>query len=162
LLNVADADAAGHHPAAALQGYAAAAQFAQQLGDPSLQSLALAHAAEVHEQAGDLAGAAAAFQQALALDEKSVDGRNSAVDWFNYAQFLHRQKQPEMLVLACLLKSVELLSTSPGEEQAAAAKAEAESEARLGEGTRNVRAHLADFVRRAVSLPASVFNTVSH
>jgi tetratricopeptide (TPR) repeat protein len=162
LLNVADADAAGHHPAAALQGYAAAAQFAQQLGDPSLQSLALAHAAEVHEQGGDFAGAAAAFQQALALDETSVDGRNSAVDWFNYAQFLHRQKQPEQLVLACLLKSVELLSTSPGEEQAAAAKAEAESEARLGGEARNVRAHLAEFVTRAVSLPASAFNTVSH
>ena len=138
------------------------AQFAQQINDPSLQSLALAHAAEVHEQQGDFAGAAEAFQHALALDEKSVDGRNAAVDWFNYAQFLHRQDQPETLVLACLLKSVELLSTSPGEEQAAAAKAEAESEARLGGEARNVRAHLADFIARAVSLPASAFNTVSH
>jgi len=55
-----------------------------------------------------------------------------------------------------------LLSTSPGEEQAAAAKAEAESEARLGGEARNVRAHLAEFVTRAVSLPASAFNTVSH
>lgn len=158
LINVADADAAAHHPVEALKGYQAAAQFAHKLGDLSLQSLSLAHAAEVYEQRGDVATAAASFQQALRLDDEAGEPRSAASDWFNYAQFLHRQGRPEQLVFACLLKSGEYLSATPGEELTAVAKAQQESEARLGSAAHTVRAHTAELVNQALSLPAAAFN----
>jgi tetratricopeptide (TPR) repeat protein len=154
-INVADADAAAHHESQALKGYQAAAQFAQKLGDASLQSLALAHAAEVQEQRGDVAAALTSFQQALALDDKAGDARSSATDWFNYAQFLRRHGQPERLVYACLLKSGDLLSATPGEELSAIAKAQDESAARLGAAAQAVRTNFASIATQAASLAPS-------
>jgi tetratricopeptide (TPR) repeat protein len=159
LINVADADAAAHHSVEALKSYQSAAQFAQKLGDGSLQSLALAHSAEVYEQRGDIANAARAFQQALVLDEKAGDPRSAATDWFNYAEFLQRQGQPERFAFACLLKSEELLSATPGEELSAVAKAEEKSGARLGADARAVRTHYAEIVSQALTLPANSFNS---
>jgi tetratricopeptide (TPR) repeat protein len=156
LINVADADADAHHDQEALKSYQTAAQFAQKLGDASLQSLALAHAAEVQEKRGDFAGALTSFQQALSLDDKADDARSSATDWFNYAQFLRRRGQPVRLVYACLLKSGDLLSTTPGEELTAISKAQGESAARLGAAAaQTVRANFASIASQAASLPPS-------
>lgn len=162
LINVADADAAAHHESQALKGYAAATQFAHKLGDASLESLALAHGAEVQENRGDFSAAAVSFQQALILDEKAGDARSSATDWFNYAQFLRRRNQPERLVYACLLRSGDLLSTTPGEELSAIAKAQDESATRLGAAAAQaVRSNFASIAIQAASLPATTFGPLA-
>ena len=131
------------------------------MGAGSSADVSLAHAAEVYEQRGDVANAALSFQRALALDEKAGDARSAASDWFNYAQFLRRQGQPERLVFACLLKSGDFLSATPGEELTAVTKAQQESEARLGNETQTARTHSAKLVTEALSLPPTTFSSVS-
>ena len=75
----------------------------------------MVHAAEVQEQMGKIAEAAESYQQALLLDETKSEPQATATDWFNYAQFLRRQKQPERLVYACLYRAEDIMSTNPGE-----------------------------------------------
>jgi tetratricopeptide (TPR) repeat protein len=155
LINVADADAAGRKFGEAIKGYQAAAQFAAKMGDTSLQSLALAHAAEAQENAGAIADAASSFQQALRIDQSSGDALGTATDWFNYGKFLHRQKQREDLVFACLLMAEELLRTTPGEELSTAVKARLESELRLGGEAQFARARLPQLMTEALTLSIS-------
>jgi tetratricopeptide (TPR) repeat protein len=159
LINVSDADAAAKKFADALQGYQAAAQFAAKLGDASLQSLALAHAAEAHEGAGDIAAAASSFQQALRLDASIGEPLNAAADWFNYGQFLQRQKQPERLVFACFLKTEDLLHATPGENLSAIVKARQASEARLGSEAPPARARFPQLASEALTLRVSNTHT---
>jgi tetratricopeptide (TPR) repeat protein len=162
LVKVADADAASNRSADALRGYQAAAQFAEKLGDPSLQSLAVAHAAESQERAGAPADAARSFQQALHLDETMDDPRGAAIDWFNYAQFLHRQKQPEQLVYACLAKAEELLRTTPGQELSALVKAREDSAGRLRADGRALPLDTSRLASTALGLPLSSFQVSPH
>jgi len=155
LINVADADAESKKPAEARRGYQAAAQFAQKLGDNSLQSLALAHSAAVEESTAAIYDAASHYQQVLRVDETAGDPRSAASDWFNYGQFLRRQHQPERLVYACFLQAQDLLRTTPGEELSAIIKARQESEAQLGAEASSARAHH----HQLLSLPASAFSS---
>ncbi|MGA2299511.1 MAG: hypothetical protein ABSG77_02310 [Candidatus Acidiferrum sp.] len=157
LINVSDADAAVKKFTEAVHGYQAATLFAAKLGDTSLQSLALAHAAEAQEGAGAIAAAASSFEQALRLDESFGEPLNAAADWFNYGQFLHRQKQPERLVFACFLKAEDLLRATPGEDLSAVVKARQASEARLGNEAQSARARFPQLVSEALTL--SVSNT---
>ena len=53
--------------------------------------------------------AARAFQRALALGEQVDDAGTLGADWFNYGQFLKRHHADPQLVLACFLRSEELL-----------------------------------------------------
>lgn len=159
LINVADADAESKKPAEALRGYQAAAQFAQKLGDNSLQSLALAHSAAVEESTGVIYDAASHYQQALRVDETAGDPRSAASDWLNYGQFLRRQHQPERLVYACFLQAEDLLRATPGEELSAIVKARQESEAQLGAEASSARAHHHQLLAGALSLPASAFSS---
>jgi tetratricopeptide (TPR) repeat protein len=161
LINVADADVDAKKTAEAIRGYQAAAQFAQKLGDNSLQSLAFAHAAAAQESAGSLAEAARSFQEALRVDEKADDPRSAASDWFNYGQFLRRQHQPERLVYACFLKAEDLLRTTPGEELSAVVQARRVSEPRLGAEASSARAHQHQLLSEALSLPASAFSSTA-
>jgi hypothetical protein len=69
---------------------------------------------------------------------------------------LRRRGQPERLVYACLLKSGDLLSTTPGEELTAISKAQDESTTRLGAvAAQSVRANFLSIAVQASSLPAS-------
>ncbi len=43
----------------------------------------------------------------LRIDQSSGEALGTAADWFNYRKFLHRQKQSEQLVFACLLMAEE-------------------------------------------------------
>ena len=155
LINVSDADAAARKFADAIRGYQAAAQFAAKMGDTSLQSLALAHAAEAHEGAGDISAAASSFEQALRLDESIGEPVNAAADWFNYGQFLQRRKQPERLVFACFLNAEDLLRTTPGENLSAIVKARQASEDRLGNEAAADRARFPQLLSEAMTLSAS-------
>jgi len=155
LVKVADADAAAGQSKAALEGYSAAAQFAERSGQASLESLARAHAAEVLERIGNTAGAVRSYQAALKLDEQTGDTRAAAIDWLNYGQFLRRQKQPNTLVLACLLKAEDLVRATPGKELIAIIRERQAAEERLGNQSVKVRSNLAQLLEKAASLSLS-------
>ncbi len=157
LLKVADADAAAHRDKDAMEGYRAAEKFAAKLGNSSLRSLAMIHAADVQERMGSTAEAADSYQQALLLDETQNEPHATASDWFNFAQFLRRQNQPERLVFACLYRAEDLMSTNPGGELSTIVKAREESAIRLGTESHAVPANLSKLLSEALSLPASAF-----
>ncbi len=157
LLKVADADAAAQHPQQALVGYRAAAQFAQKLGNVSLESLSMVRAAEAQERTGEFAGAAQSFQYAVTLDETQGEPQAAASDWFNYGQFLRRQRQSERLVFACFYRAEDLLSTTPGEQLSAIMKARQESAARLGPAASSSHPGLSRLLSEALSLSPAAF-----
>ena len=157
LIKVADADAAAQKIGEALTGYRAAAQFAEKLKNSGLQSLALVHAADAQELAGSIGEAAQLFQQALIIDETEGQPHITAVDWYNYGQFLHRHQQPERLVFACFYRAQDLLSGKPGQELDAAAAERKASEARLGPAAHALPAQISRLLSEALSLSLSAF-----
>jgi tetratricopeptide (TPR) repeat protein len=159
LIKVADADAAAHQQDEAFEGYNAAIQFAEKANDQALESLALVHLADLQEKRGSVAGAAEAYQRALAIDYSLSDPASTGSDWFNYGQFLHRQHLPERLAFACFLHAEELVNTTPGAELSAIARARAESEARLGHEGAAVRRSNGVVAKEALALPASSFSS---
>lgn len=154
-IKVADADAAANHAADAEQGYKSAANFAHRAGEKTLESLALAHLADLQEKQGKIADAVQSYQLALRLDSAVGDAKSAASDWFNYGQFLRKEKQPERFVLACFLRAENALKNVPGEELAAVRQARAESEARLGKEAAAVRAQLDAIADESLKLPVS-------
>jgi tetratricopeptide (TPR) repeat protein len=155
LIKVADADAAIHHSADASEGYNAAAGFADKVGEKTLESLALVHLADLQENQGDIRGAAQSYQRALQLDAALTDPRSAASDWFNYAQFLHKQQQPERYVFACLLHAENTLQNTPSEELTVVSQARKESEARLGQEASTVQRKLEEIVADSLRLQIS-------
>jgi tetratricopeptide (TPR) repeat protein len=142
---------------AAVLSYESAVGLARRAGDARLQSLALAHLAELQEKAGDAKSAANSYQRALALDANAGDARGAASDWFNYGQFLRRNKQPEELAYACFLHAEELLGAGAGADLAVVKQTRQQVEGRLGNKTAAARKDLQALLARANSLPASSF-----
>ncbi len=161
LVKVADADAADKKIREAQVGYQRAAQFAEKIKNPGLQSLALVHAADAEEHAGDLGRAAQSFQQALIVDETQGDPKAAAADWYNYGQFLRRRTQPEPLVFACFYRAQDLMSTTPGDELTTIAAAVTESEARLGSAAHALPAQLSKLLSEALSLSPAAFSSAT-
>ena len=159
LLKVADADAASQRLADAMTSYHAAAQFAAKLKSPGLQSLALVHAAEAQEHDGNPGDAASLFQQALMIDETEGEPRTAAIDWYNYAQFLRRHKQPERLVYACFYRAQDLLSTNPGKELDAAAAELKTTGQQLGPAAHGLASQISKLLSEALSLKPSGFSS---
>ncbi len=155
LIKVADADAAIHHNGDASKGYNAAAGFADKAGEKTLESLALIHLADLQEKQGDVRGAVPSYQHALQLDAALSDARSAASDWFNYAQFLRKQQQPERYVFACLLHAENALQNTPSEELTVVSHARKESEARLGPEASVVRRKLNEIVAESLTLQVS-------
>ncbi len=158
LIKVADADAAATQRDEALQGYNAAIQFAEKANAQALETLALVHLADLQEKQETIGAAAAAYQRALAIDASLSDPASAASDWFNYGQFLRRQRQPERLVFVCLLHAEGLVNTTPGTELSAIAQARAESEARVGREAAAVRRSRGALEKEALKLPAASFS----
>jgi Tfp pilus assembly protein PilF len=155
LIKVADADAAINHASDASKGYNAATGFADKAGEKALESLALVHLADLQEKQGDIRGAAQSYQRALPLDAALGDARSTASDWFNYAQFLRKQRQPERFVFACLLHAENALRNNPGDELTVVVQARKESEARLGQEAAADRRKLDESVTESLSLQVS-------
>ena len=160
LIKVADADAALKQANEAMQGYRAAIAFAEKANEKALESLGLAHLADLQEKQGDVAGAAQAYQRALALDASLGDARNAASDWLNYGEFLRRQHQPERMVFACMLHAEDLMKNISGGELSVIVNARAESEARLGREAAGVRRQSQTVLSEALSMPASSFSSL--
>jgi tetratricopeptide (TPR) repeat protein len=159
LIKVADADASDQKISIALIGYKSAAQFAERMKNPTLQSLALAHAADALERAGHLGDAAQSFQEALVVDETQGDAHDAATDWYNYGQFLHRHNQPERLVFACFYRAQDLMSANPGEALNAMAAAVTASESRLGPAAHTLPSQLSKLLSEALSLQPPAFSS---
>jgi Flp pilus assembly protein TadD len=154
LIKVADADAAVNHTADAAKGYRAAAGFAEKAHEKTMESLALVHLADLQEKQNDTQGEAHSYQRALQLDASLSDPRSAASDWFNYAQFLHKQQQPERYVLACLLHAESVLqnATGVGDELTVVSQARKESEARLGRDAIAVRLRADEMAAQSLTL----------
>ena len=159
LIKVADADAAANQQADALKGYNAAIQFAEKANAKPLVTLSLVHLADLQEKRENIEAAATAYQRALAIDASLSDAVSAASDWFNYGQFLKRQRQPERLVFACFLHAEGLVNATPGAELSAIAQARAESEARLGREGAAVRRSAGAVAGDALKLSAPSFST---
>jgi tetratricopeptide (TPR) repeat protein len=147
LIRVADADAAANKMNDAARGYNAAIGFSDESQERTLESLALAHLGDLHEKLGDVAGAAECYQRALRLDTGVADVRSVASDWFNYAQLLKKQQEPERYVFACLLKAEARLQGASGDDVSVVKDALNESQHRLG--------HEAPEIRRKVDAVAA-------
>ncbi|MGH9742711.1 MAG: tetratricopeptide repeat protein, partial [Candidatus Acidiferrum sp.] len=152
LIKVADADAAVNHPGDAEKGYTAAADFAEKSRAKGLESLALVHLADLQEKQSDIGDAAQSYQRALHLDAAISDPRSAASDWFNYAQFLHKEQQPERFVFAGLLHAENVLGKIAGNELAVVSQARKESEGRLGAEAGVVRRELDAIIAEAINL----------
>ena len=158
LMKVADADAAAKENTLALQEYLTAKKFAAKIGNPSLQSLAMVRSADVQEQLGQIADAAASYQQAIVLDETENGPQPTASDWLNYARFLERQKQPERLIYACLYRAQDIMNTTPGAALDAIVAARKSSAARSGVPAEFVPADLSKRLSQALSLSGADFS----
>jgi tetratricopeptide (TPR) repeat protein len=157
LIRVADADVAANQINDASKGYRAAIAFAHKAGEKTLESLALAHLADLQEKLSDLSGAAQSYQQALQLDAALSDPHSPVSDWFNYAQFLRKRGEPERYVLACLLKA-EAASQAKGvsaDEVSAVKQALEESEQRIGKAAASVRQQSDAIAAEALKLDIS-------
>jgi hypothetical protein len=112
----------------------------------------------LEDKRGSAAAAAEAYQRGLSIDASLSDQASAGSDWFNYGQFLRRQRQPERLVFACFLRAEELVSKTPGAALTTIEQARAESEARLGREAAVVRRSAATLAKQALELPASLFS----
>ncbi len=128
----ADDEARINNSAAALARYDSVIAQTQQAGDGKLESLALAHRADLQARNGDGAAAAQSYQRGLALDDQSGDARAAALDWFNYGQFLRSQNAPDELAYASLLHAENLLNGAPGSELATVETARRQVESKMG------------------------------
>jgi tetratricopeptide (TPR) repeat protein len=131
-IQFADDESRLNNSAAALTQYDSAIAQAQQAGDAKLESLALAHRADLQARNGDAAAAAQSYQRGLALDAKSGDTQAEALDWFNYGQFLRRQNAPDELVYASFLHAENLLSGAAGSELSTVQTARRQVESKMG------------------------------
>jgi tetratricopeptide (TPR) repeat protein len=141
--------------ATAIEAYGAALTLAEHLGDKPLQSLVLAHAADLQDKTGQTAAAAQSYQRGLALDQGSADNKTEGFDWFNYGQFLRRHGQPPELSLACYLQAENLLESTPGQELETARKFREQLENNVGGKSALVRKDLAGYLAKALSLTPS-------
>jgi tetratricopeptide (TPR) repeat protein len=142
---------------AALNGYLSSIALAERAGDAKLESLALAHLADLEEDRGDPQAAAHFFQRGLELDATAGDPRSEAYDWFNYGQFLRRHKLPAELAYACFLKAESLLVDLRGEPFATVERIRRHMELQLGKKASGVEKDLPQLLARAMNLPAGSF-----
>ena len=142
---------------AAQADYSNAVSLAEVGGDAKLESVALAHLADLQEKAGNISAAAASHQRGLALDAKAKDVQGEASDWFNYGQFLRRHALPDNLVYACLVRAEDLLVGQGGKELLTVQAARREMEAHLHQKPADVHKDLPKLLASAESLPPSSF-----
>ncbi|HWZ98195.1 MAG TPA: tetratricopeptide repeat protein [Candidatus Dormibacteraeota bacterium] len=154
LLKVADADAVARRDSDALVEYRGALANAEKSGETAFASLALVHLADLQEKQGDAAAALDSYQRGLTLDQKLNEPESTAVDWFNYGQFLRRQKQPGKLALACFLQAEKLAGDKTNEEGIAIEQAKREVEASVGtNAAAQLRKDFSQELQDALNLP---------
>ncbi|HEY2461906.1 MAG TPA: hypothetical protein VGI16_13940, partial [Candidatus Acidoferrum sp.] len=120
--------------------------------DAKLESLALAHRADLQDKTGDIPAAAQSFQRGLALDSKTGDPRSEAFDWFNYGQFLRRHNQPDEIVYACFLHAESLLAGTSASDLATVQAERRQVASKLGKKADMTQKELPALLARAASV----------
>jgi tetratricopeptide (TPR) repeat protein len=148
-IQMADDEARTNQPDAALTAYLSAIARAESAGDARLESLALAHLADLQEKAGDAKAAARSHQRGLALDAKAGDPHSEGFDWFNYGQFLRRRGLPDELPYACFLQAESLLANAGGSDLETVRTIRRQMEIRLGKKAAATQKNLPALLERA-------------
>jgi tetratricopeptide (TPR) repeat protein len=156
-IQLADDETRLNETTAALADYKSAGTFAERAGDAKLESVALAHLADLQEKKGDAKAAAESYQRGLSLDAKGGDQHSEAIDWFNYGQFLRRHGLPDELAYACLLRAENLLSASGGPELETVRTMRRQVETRLGKKATAAQKDAPTLLARAAALPSGSF-----
>jgi tetratricopeptide (TPR) repeat protein len=156
-IQLADDDTRLNQTNAALAEYASAISLTERAKDAKLESVALAHLADLQEKAGSAQAAAGSYQRGLVLDAKIGDPHAEAFDWFNYGQFLRRRGLRDDLAYACFVRAESLLAAGGGEELETVRTARRQVESRLGKKVLTVQKNLPVLLAGATSLPASSF-----
>ncbi len=154
-IHLADDESAIRRSDSAVTRYQSAISLAQSEKNSKLESLALAHLADLQEKKNDASGAALSYQRGLALDAKAGDALAEGFDWFNYGQFLRRHQLPKDLAYACFVRAENLLAnTGPAQLQTVqAARRQLESE--MGKKSpAEAQKDLSALLDRATNLPA--------
>lgn len=151
-VTLGDAYAHAGQAAQALEAYQSAVKLAEGAGDTKVESLVLAHQAELLENTGDAAAAARSNQRGLALDAGGNDRHSEGVDWFNYGQFLRRHAQNDRFAYACFLQAEDLLASSPGKDLDTVRILRRQVEARLGREAATIRKNLNAVLFEAAAL----------
>jgi tetratricopeptide (TPR) repeat protein len=156
-IQLADDEAHINHAKEALTGYLSAIALAERAHDARLESLALAHLADLEERKGDVQSAALSYQRSLVLDATASDPLSEAFDWFNYGQFLRRHGQLEELAYACFLKAENLLGGAGGTDLKTIETIRRDVEGRLGKKAPAAHRDLTALLDRARKLPPASF-----
>jgi len=151
-IQLADDEARINHAEEALTGYLSGIALAERERDARLESLALAHLADLQEKKGNAQSAAHSYQRSLALDATAGDPRSEAFDWFNYGQFLRRRGQPEELAYACFLKAENLLGAAGGTDLKTIRTIRRDVENRLGKKAAAAEKDLPSLLDRALKV----------
>jgi tetratricopeptide (TPR) repeat protein len=151
-IQLADDEARTNQMPAALARYDSVIALAEKGSDAKLESLALAHRADLQDKTGDMAAAAQSFQRGLALDSKIGDPRSGAFDWFNYGQFLRRRNQPDEIVYACFLHAESLLAGTNGSERATVQAERHQVASKMGKKADAAQKELPALLARATSV----------
>lgn len=132
-LRMADCQARARQPESAVKSYQMAGKLASQTGQAQLESVANVNEAQLQAKAGKLDDALRLYQRALELDTSLKDNSASALDWFNYGQFLDESGFSPRLAYACISKSEMIASSLPKSTLPSSASSTREQiEARLG------------------------------
>lgn len=156
-IQLADDESRINRTDAAFAGYRSAIGMAERAKNTKVESLALAHLADLQDKSGDVKSAADSYQRGLVLDAKSADPHAEALDWFNYGQFLRRHGLPEVLVYACLLHAEQLLGDTGGADLETAKAVRRQVESRLGKKADASQKDLPALLARAGDLPTQAF-----
>ncbi len=156
-IQLADDEVRLNQAGPALADFHFAVSLAERIGDARLESVALAHLADLQDKTGDARAAAESYQRGLSLDAKAGDPHSEAFDWFNYGQFLRRHGRPDELAYVCLLRAENLLSNSSGQELETVRTMRRQVESQLGEKAATARKDLPALLARALALPPGSF-----
>jgi tetratricopeptide (TPR) repeat protein len=152
-LKLADCQNRAARPDQALRSFDLARRIAAQTGEGKLESFATIGEATVHAHSGRTDEALRFYQRALQLDATMDDRHNEAVDWYNYALFLHDAGFPPRLSYASLLKSQQLMKLTPDSEEAKLlAKTLQEFEKPLGNEAIRIRQNPEPIQKQALTL----------
>ncbi len=153
-IQLADDESAINRTDTALPRYQSAIALAQSGNNLKLESLALAHLADLQDKRKESAAAAQSYQRGLSLDAKAGDPRSEGYDWFNYGQFLRRHQMPNDLAYACFIRAEALLADSDPSELQIVQTARRQVEDEMGKKTLPAQKDLPALLARATNLPA--------
>jgi tetratricopeptide (TPR) repeat protein len=114
----------------ALQQYGEALHLATLANHQPLQAAVYSSMADLQARVGDASGALRSYQSALKLD--AGEPALKAADWFNYGQFLEKQKYPSQFAYACIRKAEALLLAAHSPDLASVSKSRLAMEKQLG------------------------------